>query len=147
MSLSHGRYSFRKIPIYAIVEPAVAKNNQAEVEINRREKSERRGNDRRKSSEPVVVERRQTTERRAKVQRRRQIDPTTCEREYSAEEIEFMAAMDAYKRSSGRMFPTCSEILEVIRGMGYVRLAQQTDPTLAGGVGSQVALLETPSQA
>ena len=33
-----------------------------------------------------------------------------------------MQAMDDYKRRSGRMFPTCSEILEVIRGMGYVRL-------------------------
>lgn len=57
-----------------------------------------------------------------KVQRRRQIDPTTCERDYSEDEIEFMQALDAYKRTSGRMFPTCSEILEVIRDMGYVRM-------------------------
>ncbi|WP_241676362.1 hypothetical protein [Bremerella volcania] len=60
-------------------------------------------------------------ERRAKVNRRRQIDPTTCERDYSDDEIEFMQALDAYKRSSGRMFPTCSEILEVIRDLGYSR--------------------------
>ncbi|HTN75313.1 MAG TPA: hypothetical protein VL096_08705, partial [Pirellulaceae bacterium] len=64
---------------------------------------------------PVAVERR-------KVQRRRQIDPTTCERDYTDDEIEFMQALDAYKRRSGRMFPTCSEILEVIRDMGYVRM-------------------------
>jgi hypothetical protein len=76
----------------------------------------RAGGDRRKVDAPVA------TERRAKVQRRRQIDPTTCEREYTDEEIEFMQAMDAYKRKSGRMFPTCSEILEVIRDMGYVKL-------------------------
>ncbi|MDR1491368.1 MAG: hypothetical protein LBT05_01410, partial [Planctomycetaceae bacterium] len=31
----------------------------------------------------------ETKERRTKAQRRRQIDPTTCERDYSAEEIEF----------------------------------------------------------
>lgn len=62
-------------------------------------------------------------ERRAKVQRRRQIDPTTCERDYSVEEVEFMNAMDEYKRKNGRMFPTCSEVLEVIRGLGYVRLS------------------------
>jgi hypothetical protein len=62
-------------------------------------------------------------ERRTKVNRRRQIDPTTCERDYSDDEIEFMQALDAYKRRSGRMFPTCSEILEVIRDMGYVRVA------------------------
>ena len=54
--------------------------------------------------------------------RRRHIDPTTCDREYRADEIEFMRALEAYKRSSGRMFPTCSEILEVVRGLGYVRV-------------------------
>jgi hypothetical protein len=59
--------------------------------------------------------------RKDKVQRRRQIDPTTCERDYSNDEVEFMKALEQYKRSSGRMFPTCSEILEVIRGLGYVR--------------------------
>lgn len=75
--------------------------------------------DRRKQDVPVAVE------RRAKVQRRRQIDPTTCERDYSDDEIEFMHALDAYKRRSGRMFPTCSEILEVIREIGYVRVAKQ----------------------
>ncbi len=61
-------------------------------------------------------------ERRKKVQRRRQIDPTTCERDYSPVEVEFMSAMDDYKRKSGRMFPTCSEVLEVIGLLGYVKL-------------------------
>lgn len=59
-----------------------------------------------------------------KQQRRRQIDPTTCEREYNLREIQFMQAIDAYKRSSGRMFPTCSEILEVIDQLGYVQLTE-----------------------
>jgi hypothetical protein len=95
--------------------------NQAQVELERRAKSERRGNERRKQSTPVAVERRQV-ERRVKVQRRRQIDPTTCERDYNDDEIQFMQALDAYKRASGRMFPTCSEILEVIRALGYVRV-------------------------
>ena len=84
-------------------------------------KSDRRGADRRKENIAVVAERRQG-ERRVKVPRRRQIDPTTCERDYSGDEIEFMQALDAYKRANGRMFPTCSEILEVIRALGYVRL-------------------------
>lgn len=53
--------------------------------------------------------------------RRRLIDPTTCERDYSADEVEFMRALDHYKRRTGRMFPTCSEMLEVIRSLGYVR--------------------------
>jgi hypothetical protein len=62
-------------------------------------------------------------ERREKVQRRRQIDPTTCERDYSVQEVEFMNAMDEYKRKNGRMFPTCSEVLEVIRALGYVQIS------------------------
>lgn len=53
--------------------------------------------------------------------RRRLIDPTTCEREYGADELEFMQALDRYKRVSGRMFPTCSEILEVVRSLGYAK--------------------------
>ncbi len=99
----------------------VAKTKKREVPVDRRVAKERRAEgDRRKKSEPVAVEQRKGERR--KVQRRRQIDPTTCERDYTDEEIEFMQALDAYKRASGRMFPTCSEILEVIRDMGYVRV-------------------------
>ena len=65
--------------------------------------------------------------RRSKVYRRRQIDPTTCERDYSQDEIDFMQALDAYKRKSGRMFPTCSEILEVLRTLGYVRISADAE--------------------
>jgi hypothetical protein len=56
-----------------------------------------------------------------RTERRRLIDPTTCEREYAADELEFMQALDRYKRTSGRMFPTCSEILEVVRSLGYAK--------------------------
>lgn len=94
---------------------------ELEVSVERRAKQgERRHDDRRTGQQPVAVERRQI-ERREKVSRRRQIDPTTCEREYTADEIEFMNALDEYKRKSGRMFPTCSEVLEVILGLGYVK--------------------------
>lgn len=51
--------------------------------------------------------------------RRRLIDPTTCERNYSPTELEFMQSIQAYKQSSGRMFPTWSEVLEVLRSLGY----------------------------
>ena len=97
----------------------MTKPKQVEVKMDRRN-TNRRKEERRKEATAVAVERRQG-ERRVKVPRRRQIDPTTCERDYSADEIEFMHALDAYKRTSGRMFPTCSEILEVIRGLGYSR--------------------------
>jgi len=56
-------------------------------------------------------------------ERRRWIDPTTCERDYSADEVEFMQAVEQYKHLNGRMFPTCSEILEVVRLLGYTRVA------------------------
>lgn len=67
---------------------------------------------------------------RRKTQRRRHIDPTTCERDYSDQEIEFMKAMDDYKRDAGRMFPTCSEVLEVIRGLGYFQLSDEQAESL-----------------
>jgi hypothetical protein len=56
---------------------------------------------------------------RAASGRRRLVDPSTCERDYAAAEVEFMLAMQEYKRSSGRMFPTWSEVLEVLQGLGY----------------------------
>jgi hypothetical protein len=94
---------------------------QATVLVDPRAGKDRRAQtDRRQTNIPVAVERR-LGERRCKVNRRRQIDPTTCERDYSTDEIEFMQAMDEYKRRSGRMFPTCSEILEVVRDLGYAK--------------------------
>ena len=51
------------------------------------------------------------------------IDPTTCDRDYSQAEMEFMQAMSAYKQASGRMFPTWSEVLEVLRDLGYEKIA------------------------
>jgi hypothetical protein len=54
--------------------------------------------------------------------RRRFVDPTTCERDYSQAELEFMLAMNEYKHKSGRMFPTWSEVLEVLRYLGYEKI-------------------------
>ncbi len=55
--------------------------------------------------------------------RRRLVDPTTCDRDYSAAEMEFMQAIQTYKQKSGRMFPTWSEILEVLQDLGYQKAA------------------------
>jgi hypothetical protein len=80
--------------------------------------------DRRRSNRGAVVAAAPPRlERRQKVNRRRQIDPTTCERDYTDDEIQFMNAIEQYKRTSGRMFPTCSEVLEVVRSLGYVKLS------------------------
>ena len=55
--------------------------------------------------------------------RRRFVDPTSCERDYTAAEQEFLQAMQAYKQRSGRLFPTWSEVLEVLQGLGYEKVA------------------------
>ena len=131
-----------------------AKEDKAkEVKIERRNKTDRRDESR---DESVVAAAKPAEERREKVQRRRQIDPTTCERDYSDGEVEFMNAMDEYKRTSGRMFPTCSEVLEVIRDLGYVQLTPAEMATVrpepieevqaAGGV-SDESLEETELEA
>jgi hypothetical protein len=99
-----------------------SKATREAVAVIDRRRAGRRGEDRGESGElPVLAA--PKLERRKKVNRRRQIDPTTCERDYSDDEIQFMNALDAYKRASGRMFPTCSEVLEVLRTLGYVRLS------------------------
>ena len=59
-------------------------------------------------------------------ERRRQVDPTTCERDYNDEEIVFMKSMDNYKRDNRRPFPTWSEVLEVLRALGYRKVADAT---------------------
>lgn len=107
------------------VESAMTEKRIESVATINRRGSDRRGFPERRKTNPDAaaysgVERR-AGQRRAKVERRRQIDPTTCERDYTGDEIEFMRAMDDYKRRSGRQFPTWSEVLEVVRSLGYSR--------------------------
>ncbi len=96
--------------------------------VNNRVGDRRVSSDRRigESAASHTGEERRKTPRR-KVERRRQIDPTTCERDYTGDEVEFMKAMDIYKRRSGRQFPTWSEVLEVIRCLGYRQVAEPTE--------------------
>jgi hypothetical protein len=110
-----------------------------EVLVTDRRAGNRRGGDRRKRSIPVAVERRSGKDRRQQGERRRQIDPTTCERDYSDEEILFMKAMDQYKRDNRRPFPTWSEVLEVLRALGYRKVAA---PTAMPGYAAAVPVLD-----
>jgi len=59
------------------------------------------------------------TKRRKTRQRERCADPATCERSFAEAEQELMQAMQDYKQRSGRMFPTWSEVLEVLQSLGY----------------------------
>jgi hypothetical protein len=96
------------------------------VVTDRRSGDRRQHNDRRKRAIPVAVERRSGKDRRNQGERRRQVDPTTCEKDYSDDEIIFMKAMDQYKRANRRPFPTWSEVLEVLRSLGYRRTEEPT---------------------
>jgi hypothetical protein len=51
------------------------------------------------------------------------VDPAACEADYAAAVEEFQQAMEKYKQRSGRMFPTWSEVLEVLQGLGYEKVA------------------------
>ena len=123
---------------------AKATKKPAEVEALN-ETGLRKSADRRAKKDTVAKDAAAPVVERRKTKRRRQIDPTTCERDYSDLEIEFMQAMDEYKRASGRMFPTCSEILEVVIKMGYRKVADaQTlyDPDQESGTSGEVEALE-----
>ena len=61
-------------------------------------------------------------ERRAKKERRKRIDPTTFEKQYTDDEMEFMTAMQRFKVRTGRAFPSHGEVLRVALSLGYRRL-------------------------
>jgi hypothetical protein len=62
------------------------------------------------------------TERRDRKERRRRIDPTTFDKQYSDDEIEFMNAMQRFKERSGKSFPSYGDVLKVAATLGYRRL-------------------------
>jgi hypothetical protein len=70
-------------------------------------------------------------ERRTKKERRRRIDPTTFEKQYTEDELEFMNAMQRFKELSGKSFPSHGEVLKVAIELGYRRVVVEPDPSLA----------------
>jgi hypothetical protein len=115
---------------------ATEETGQEDVLITERRAAERRIQHRRHKNIPIAKERRAGQERRQQGERRRQVDPTTCERDYTEEEIAFMRAMDQYKRDNRRPFPTWSEVLEVLYSLGYRKVAEPTAmPGLPGESG------------
>ena len=56
---------------------------------------------------------------KAKKERRRRVDPTTFEKQYSTDEISFMNAIQAFKIRSGKMFPSHGDILKIALHLGY----------------------------
>ena len=95
----------------------------AEAKVEKKDR--RTEGDRRKVQIPVAIDRRKGERRLG--ERRRQVDPTTCERDYTDEEISFMKAMEDYKAAFARPFPTWSEVLEVLKSLGYRKVAGTTE--------------------
>ncbi|QDV33363.1 hypothetical protein [Tautonia plasticadhaerens] len=62
-----------------------------------------------------------------KKERRRRIDPTTFEKQYSRDELEFMNAMQRYKMRTGKAFPSYGEVLEVAKRIGYEKTGETSD--------------------
>ena len=79
------------------------------------------GQDRRGS----VVDRRLGLERRRGPGRRRSDERKSAEEgEMSDEQFEFLMAIDEYKKKNTRPFPTWTEVLEVIKALGYRKVAE-----------------------
>ncbi len=79
------------------------------------------GKDRRQN----VVDRRLGLDRRRGPGRRRSDERKSAEEgQMSNEQFEFLMAIDEYKRKNTRPFPTWTEILEVIKAMGYRKVAE-----------------------
>jgi len=87
--------------------------------------SEPKQNHRRKERRESVVDRRAGLDRRRGPGVRLSEERKDAEMgQMSAEQFEFLMAIDEYKRNNGRPFPTWTEILEVVRALGYRKVAE-----------------------
>ena len=75
-----------------------------------------------------VVERRSGMDRRRGPGRRRgEVRRAAEEGEISGELLEFIMAIDEYKRVNDRPFPSWSEVFEIVQYLGYRKVAPQAD--------------------
>ena len=72
-----------------------------------------------------VVDRRLGLDRRRGPGKRRSDDRKSAEEgQMSDEQFEFLMAVDEYKRKNTRPFPTWTEVLELIKALGYRKVAE-----------------------
>jgi len=85
------------------------------------QKERRAGKDRRQS----VVDRRLGLDRRRGPGRRRTDERKSAEEgQMSDEQFEFLMAVNEYKKTNDRPFPTWTEVLELIKALGYRKVAE-----------------------
>ncbi len=88
----------------------------------------RRASDRIDSDNVAIVDRRSGFDRRRGPGRRRSEDRRTAEEgEMNEDQFEFIMAIEEYKKVNRRPFPTWTEILDIIKALGYRKVAQKTD--------------------
>ncbi|RPI59764.1 MAG: hypothetical protein EHM48_08365 [Planctomycetaceae bacterium] len=89
--------------------------------------TDRRSGDRR-SDRRAVMDRRSGLDRRRGPGRRRSEDRRSAEEgEMTAEQFEFVMAVNEYKEVNHRPFPTWTEILDIITALGYRKVEQKRD--------------------
>jgi len=72
-----------------------------------------------------VIDRRLGLDRRRGPGHRRTEERRAAEEgQLNEEQFEFLMAIDQYKRENQRPFPTWTEVLEVIRALGYRKVAE-----------------------
>ncbi len=92
------------------------------METNDKNFEERRNSEDRRGS---VVDRRLGLDRRRGPGKRRSDDRRTAEEgQMSDEQFEFLMAINEYKKANSRPFPTWTEVLEVMKALGYRKVAE-----------------------
>jgi hypothetical protein len=107
-----------------VVGPVAAdSDSQAPAEADRRGNGRRESDDRRER-----VDRRSGLDRRRGPGRRRSDDRRSAEEgEMTEDQFEFVMAINEYKNVNRRPFPTWTEILDVIKALGYRKVAKRQD--------------------
>ncbi len=85
------------------------------------------------NTDPTTEHSRSVVDRRSGLERRRgagirRAEPRRAaeEGEMTDEQLQFVLAVEAYKKVNKKLFPTWTEVLEVIQQLGYRRVAEPT---------------------
>lgn len=101
--------------------------------VDQKPAEKRKGKERRKTDgcydgverRKTVVDRRCGLDRRRGPGKRRSEDRKQAEEgQMNDEQFDFIMAIDEYKRQNQRPFPTWTEVLEIIKALGYRKVAE-----------------------
>ena len=106
----------------------MAKSPDDSTEQDEQKPTEITNLERRQTERRDVTDRRMGLDRRRGPGRRRSEDRKAAEEgEMTAEQFEFIMAVNEYKQLNKRPFPTWTEVLDIIRALGYRRVADPQD--------------------